>query len=147
MGFADHTLASSKGIPFLMEIDCPYCGYPAGLIDSIEIFSQSYGMVWACRPCNAWVGVHKNDGKNRPLGTLADADTRHARKMAHKRFDPIWQSRLGKGKAKWKVRSAVYKWLAGHLEIPVEQCHIAMFDLVTCVKVIEICTREVYGPV
>jgi len=98
-------------------------------------------------PCRAGLEVHKDEGKDRPLVTRADAGTRHGRKMAHKRFDPIWQSRLGKGKAKWKVRSAVYAWLAGHLEIPVGQCHIALFDLETCVKVIEICVKEDYGPV
>jgi len=130
-----------------MDLECQYCGRTAYLIDSAELFEKSYGMVWACQPCGAWVGVHKGDGKNRPLGTLANAETRHARKMAHSRFDPIWQSRLGKGKAKWKVRSGAYAWLAEHLGIPTDQCHIAMFDLKTCVRVVEVCATETYGAV
>ena len=127
-----------------MEIECPYCGKPASLLDSDQIFKESYGMIWACVPCDARVGVHKNDKNNKPLGTLANAETRQARKMAHKRFDPIWQSRLNKGKSKNKVRSKAYRWLAGHLGIPQDDCHIAMFDLVTCVKVIQICVKESY---
>lgn len=128
-----------------VEVECPYCGRLAGLVDSKEVYRESHGMIWMCRPCKAWVGVHKNDGKNRPLGTLANAETRHARRMAHARFDPVWQDRLGKGKSKNQVRNAVYRWLAEHLGIPAEQCHIALFDLKTCVKVIEICVRETYN--
>lgn len=127
-----------------MEVECPYCGRLAGLVDSKEVYGKSYGMIWMCHPCQAWVGVHKNDGQNRPLGTLANAETRHARRMAHARFDPIWQARLDGGKSKNKVRNEVYRWLAGHLGTPVEQCHIAMFDLPTCVRVIEICVKESY---
>jgi hypothetical protein len=129
----------------MSEVDCPYCGKSAGLVDSADIYGKSYGMVWTCPPCDAWVGVHKNDGKNRPLGTLANAETRHARKMAHERFDPLWKSRLRKGKSKNKLRGEAYTWLAGHLGIPVTECHIGLFDLKTCVRVIEICVRETYN--
>jgi uncharacterized protein DUF3268 len=130
-----------------MEVECPYCGKPAGLVDSKEVYRESYGNIWLCRPCQAWVGVHKNDGKNRPLGTLANSETRHARKMAHARFDPLWQTRQGKHGSKGKVRSEAYAWLSGHLGIPVNDCHIAMFDLKTCVRVIEVCVQQPYGEV
>lgn len=130
-----------------MTIECPHCGKLAGLVDSKEVYRESHGMIWICRPCKAWVGVHKGDGQNRPLGTLANAETRHARKMAHKRFDPLWQARVGNGISKNKARTEAYAWLAGHLGIPAEACHIAMFDLETCVRVIEICAREQYGSV
>jgi len=128
-----------------VEVDCPYCDKPAVLVDSKAVYHQSYGNIWLCQPCQAWVGVHQNDGKNRPLGTLANAETRHARQMAHARFDPIWKTRCGRRKSKNKTRNAVYRWLAGHLGIPVDGCHIALFDLKTCVRVIEICVQESYN--
>lgn len=121
---------------------CPYCEERARLIDSAEIFGRSFGMIWSCLPCGAWVGVHKNDGRNRPLGTLANAELRHARAMAHARFDPLWQAKLGRGRSKNAVRGRAYAWLAEQLGVPVKECHIGQFDLATCVKVIEICSRE-----
>jgi len=130
-----------------MDVECPYCGKLAGLVDSKEVYRESHGNIWMCRPCQAWVGVHKNDGKNRPLGSLANAETRQARKMAHARFDPIWQERVGKQGAKQQVRGGAYAWLASHLGLHVDQCHIALFDLATCVRVIEICVSETYGDV
>lgn len=39
----------------------------------------------------AYVGTHK-DGK--PFGTLADAETRKARSLAHHAFDRIWKDKL-----------------------------------------------------
>jgi hypothetical protein len=144
MGLANHKL-SLRWYTSVVEVECPYCGKHASLIDSKEIYRQSYGMVWACQPCDAWVGVHKNSSKNVPLGTLANAETRFARQMAHKRFDPIWQAEVAKGLSKNRARTLVYAWLAEHLGIATEDCHIALFDLETCVKVIEVCTREVYG--
>ena len=117
-----------------MEVECPYCDRLAVLTDSSEVYSRSFGTIWLCAPCKAWVGVHKN------------SETRHARKMAHARFDPLWQNRPA-GTPKGKARSAAYAWLADHLGIPVKDCHIGLFDLKTCVRVIEICVQQTYtGP-
>ena len=121
-------------------VECPYCGREAALVDSSEVYSKSYGKIWLCHPCSAWVGVHK--GTDRPLGTLADDTTRHARKMAHRRFDPIWKSKKqGRGKA----RSKAYAWLAEELGITPAGCHIGLFDVETCVRVIEICVAKARG--
>ena len=125
-----------------MEVECPYCCKPAVLVDSSAIYKKSYGMIWLCQPCQAWVGVHKNDGKNRPLGTLANEETRHARRMAHGAFDPLWKADLDKGEPKHKVRARVYVWLAKELGIEKKDCHIGLFDLKTCVRVIEICVAR-----
>jgi hypothetical protein len=35
-------------------------------------------------------------------------------------------------------RSHAYQFLAKRLEIPVKDCHIGMFDLETCQKVLEV---------
>lgn len=125
-----------------MEVECPYCGKLAALVDSKVVYRKSYGNIWFCQPCRAWVGVHKDDGKNRPLGTLANEETRHARKMAHATFDPIWTAELKKGGKKNKVRGRVYAWLARELGIESADCHIGLFDLKTCVRVIEICAKR-----
>lgn len=125
-----------------MDVECPYCGKLAGLVDSATIFKKSYGMIWLCRPCEAWVGVHKNDGKNRPLGTPANAETRHARSMAHQIFDPLWKAARKPGEAPSRVRGRFYGWLAKELEIDKKHCHIGLFDLKTCVRVIEICAKR-----
>lgn len=55
----------SKGL----EICCDYCGGPTEYVDSSVIYGRSYGMIYLCRPCRAYVGVHR--GTNKPLGRLA----------------------------------------------------------------------------
>lgn len=130
-----------------MDVTCPYCGRLAGLVDATDVYSRpTSGKVWACFECRAWVGVHKNSKNHAPLGTLANAETRYARAMAHKWFDPIWKGLVGADCSKNQARTKVYTWLAGHLGIAVKQCHIGLFDLPTCVKVVEICSREHYNP-
>ena len=86
---------------------CPYCGRETELVDSAEIYGgRSYGMVYLCRPCNAYVGCH--DGTTRAKGRLADAELREWKKRAHEAFDPIWQNRhMG--------RKEAYAWLSERL--------------------------------
>ena len=38
---------------------CPYCGKPTEFVDSSVIYGRSYGMIYLCRDCRAYVGVHK----------------------------------------------------------------------------------------
>jgi hypothetical protein len=78
---------------------------------------------WKCIPCNAYVGCHP--GTSTPLGNLANAELRRARNIVHSVFDPLWKGRK-------MTRSAAYQWLASQLDIPVEKCHIAMFDISQC---------------
>jgi len=124
-----------------LKVTCPYCSCAAELVDSGLVYKRSYGYIWICRPCGAWVGVHKNSRKHAPLGTLANAELRRARGMAHEAFDPLWKRAVEGGEPKSTARSALYARLADELGIDKEQCHIAMFDLRTCVSVIEICGR------
>lgn len=60
---------------------CPYCGKPTEFVDSSVIYGRSYGMIYLCRDCRAYVGVHK--GTNQALGRLANAELRDAKKEAH----------------------------------------------------------------
>lgn len=125
---------------------CPYCGRPARLQDSARIYGTSYGPAWICEgypACDAFVGCHP--GTETPLGTLADYRTRQARKAAHAVFDAIWRRRWlvkrsqDRRYSKAMARGGRYKALAAELGIPVDQCHIGMFDRETCERVIRIC--------
>lgn len=113
---------------------CPYCNEPAALVDSKEIYQgKSYGLVWLCRPCRAWCGVHK--GSHRPLGTLANGTVRELRKKAHATFDPIWKSKL-------LTRKKAYQRLAQAMGIEFHKCHIGMMQKDECFKAIE-CAKEI----
>lgn len=104
---------------------CPYCGGRPRFVDSAVVYGRSYGMIWMCAPCDAYVGVHK--GSTVPLGRLADAENRRWKKMAHEAFDKLW-----KGDNPRMTRHDAYAWLAQVLGIPVEHAHIGMFDWKMC---------------
>jgi len=113
---------------------CPYCKNPTVFVDSSEVYNKSYGMIYLCRPCSAWVGIHK-DSKAKSLGRLANAELREWKKKAHAAFDPIYKSN-------YKTRHEAYDWLSIVLKIPRHYTHIGYFNLETCKKVVEICLKE-----
>jgi len=92
-------------------------------------------MVYLCRPCDAYVGVHK--GTDIPLGRLADAELRKWKKLAHTYFDPIWQRGRFTGR-----RNEAYAWLAKQMGLPQEETHIGMFDVTKCQCVVAIMENE-----
>ncbi|MFB6456540.1 zinc-finger-containing protein [Chitinophaga sp. Hz27] len=108
---------------------CPYCHSPTEYTDSIEIYGRSYGMIYICRPCDAYCGVHK--GTVKALGRLANKELRHWKKQAHTAFDQIWLSKRMK-------RNQAYRWLSDNLNIPTSSCHIGMFDVEQCKAVVEL---------
>ncbi|MDM8174829.1 zinc-finger-containing protein [Olivibacter sp. 47] len=110
---------------------CPYCDAATVYVDSAEFYNgKSYGMVYACRPCKAWVGVHSTNPKV-ALGRLADSELRLAKQAAHYYFDIIWRR-------KHMSRSKAYEWLSGKLRVVKKECHIGYFDISQCNKVIEL---------
>ena len=115
---------------------CPYCEQQAKLVDSQIIYGRSYGMAWLCKPCDAWVGCHKNSKTHAPLGRIANAELRDWKKKAHAVFDPLWQRKMRRGKC---TKGAAYGWLAKQLEIAVKDCHIGMFNIEKCKKTVEAC--------
>lgn len=115
----------------MRKVYCDYCGRRAEYVDSKAIYGTSYGMMYLCRNCMAYVGVHK--GTDKPLGRLANAELRKWKKNAHAAFDPLWQY----GPFKHR-RKAAYRWLAKQMGLPVDQTHIGMFDVGQCKQVIEI---------
>ncbi len=119
---------------------CDYCQQSAELVDSVVVYGRSYGMIWLCRPCDAYVGVHKNSPRHAPLGRLANAELRYWKRRAHAAFDPLWQRKMARDRvSKSEARKLAYHWLAEQLGLSVQQCHIGMFDVATCQRVMEIC--------
>jgi hypothetical protein len=115
-------------------MDCPYCGEKARLIDSAEVYGgRSYGLMYVCKPCDARVGVHK--GTKKPLGRLANAELRAAKIAAHAAFDPLWKS----GRMS---RNAAYRWLSEAMELSAKDCHIGMFDVADCRRVVDLCRMK-----
>lgn len=121
-----------------MKVFCDYCGRRAEYVDSKVVYGKSYGMIYLCRSCMAYVGVHK--GTNKPLGRLANAELRHWKKRAHAAFDPVWQYGIFRHR-----RNDAYAWLAQKMHLPVEQTHIGMFDVAQCRQVIDIINHEFKG--
>jgi hypothetical protein len=80
-------------------------------------------------------------GSVKVLGRLANKELRQMKQKAHAEFDPIWQAKAetASSKNRWHARNAGYKWLAQQIGITREKCHIGMFDVATCRRVIEIC--------
>ena len=108
---------------------CPYCKGRSKIIESKEIYGRDYGFLHICKPCNAYVGCHRNSVQ--PLGRLAKKELRKLKKEAHLYFDKIW-------KLKCLTRTEAYAWLSKQLRTPPAYTHIGMFSEETCKEVIEI---------
>ena len=79
---------------------CDYCGTPADFVDSSVVYhGHSFGMIYLCPRCGAYVGVHK--GSDKPLGRLANSELRNWKKAAHAAFDPLWKYGKEQRKIRW----------------------------------------------
>jgi hypothetical protein len=107
---------------------CDYCNKPAELVDSSVVYGVSYGKIYLCSPCDAYVGVHK--GTDVPLGRLANKELREWKKLAHYHFDASWKG--------VRPRKSAYRELAARMDLPEEKAHIGMFDVDLCRKVVEL---------
>jgi hypothetical protein len=117
------------------------------LDSSARIYGKDYGLIYFCVDypvCDAYVGVH--EGTTEPLGRLANKELREWKIKAHAAFDPLWKAKLKKRQLekgeiykKHYARGSGYKWLATQLGIKKEECHIGMFDIDMCKKVVDIC--------
>ena len=115
---------------------CPYDGAEAELIKKEKMYGSHYrfGYMWVCKnypECDSYVGCHGNSV--RPLGHLANHELRWWRRKAHFEFDKLWKRE--------KIdRVEAYKQLSEKMDISRNECHIGMFGIEQCKKVIEICT-------
>lgn len=140
----------------MQPLICPYCGSNAPLDNTTKIYhGRDYGLAYICEKfpiCDSYVGVHKDSGK--PLGRLANKELREWKIKAHAVFDELWQRKFAKRRAglpgksgnpggvtykKGYARGSAYKWLAQQLGITSDECHIGMFDIDMCKRVVEIC--------
>lgn len=118
---------------------CPYCNSKVTLESSVKVYGKDYGLIYLCTQfpkCDSYVGTHK--GTTKPLGRLADKQLRRYKNMAHSIFDHLWKTN------KKFTRSQAYHWLSEQLQISGKDCHIGMFDIDMCKKVIEVC-KKYYG--
>ena len=110
---------------------CPFCNSRVSLIDSATIYGRSYGFIYLCDAypnCDARVKCHPRTII--PMGTLANKELRRWRSLAHRKFDPLWQSGV------FSSRQAAYKWLSKVMRLPLEKTHVAMFDIRQCQRAI-----------
>lgn len=127
-------------------ITCPYCSSEAKLVGGDVIYPHRSDLqakrFWLCAPCDAYVGCHGDT--TQPFGRLADRELRQAKMDAHAAFDRIWRARDKRNRP--QTRREAYAWLAKQLGIEREQCHIGMFDVQTCQRVVEVCKeRAIHG--
>lgn len=117
----------------MKTIICDYCGRSAELVSGRDIYPHREDLsklkFWQCVKCDAYVGCHKNSN-GMPLGRLANKELRKAKNKAHQAFDPLWRDGLMK-------RREAYSWLASKLSIKERDCHIGMFDVDMCERVIK----------
>lgn len=122
-------------------MECPYCRGLATITTGKVVYPHRPDLAtkpfWRCNGCGAYVGCHP--GTYTPLGFLANRELRQARLKAHTLFDARWRNGGDKS------RKGAYAWLAYKLGIPTDQCHIGMFDLATCAKVIRLCEEPEGG--
>jgi len=71
------------------------------------------------------------------MGIPAEKSTRVARIRAHNAFDEMW-----KDQKNGMSRRNAYQWLARELDIPMNKCHIGIFDEETCERVIQLCKER-----
>jgi hypothetical protein len=114
-----------------LKVICPYCIKPAKLVDSIVVYrTASYGMMWLCAPCDAYVGTHRDSKQHIPLGRLANAELRKWKIRAHAAFDPLWKNgEMSRGKA--------YLLMQDLMGISAGQAHIGEFTVDDCKLLIE----------
>lgn len=121
---------------------CPYCNNPAELKSSLAVYGTDYdgSMVWECSPCDARVGAHTNSPTHKPKGSLANEELRQWRIKAHAAFDPLCeQHQRATKKTKRASTQTGYYWLSQRLGIPVQSCHIGMFDIDACKRAVDVC--------
>ncbi len=118
--------------PAEVPVTCQYCGHPAELLRASHPgypYPADWGPAWKCTPCDAYIRCYA--GTTRPLGELADAETRHWRSRAHHALDGLWCGGA-------MSRSAAYRWLANALQLPEHEAHIGLMDADRCRRVIEL---------
>ncbi|WP_299022363.1 zinc-finger-containing protein [uncultured Photobacterium sp.] len=108
---------------------CPHCSSKVVVKHHSEVFNRVYSdwpWLYCCTHCDARVGMHPST--RIPLGTLADAKTRTARRTAKEQF-------LQWAKQRGYSRTRSYQMLSSMLDIKLNRTHFGWFDADTCKRV------------
>jgi len=105
---------------------CPYCGAKGELKDK----------KWHCPSCSD-VSVGTYEGSSRPLGTLADKDTRIWRMRAHDELTFKWEE--------GDSFEDFYGWIASHVKKSYKQSTIANLNKDECQRIIKAGRKELYN--
>lgn len=115
---------------------CPYCKQVSDVVTGEVIYPHRPDLrsktFYICPKCMAYVGCHPGTG--RPLGSLANEETRTARARVHALFDPIWKSGA-------MSRKKAYKMLADALDVKKVDCHIGLMSKEVCEKAEKIISK------
>ena len=105
---------------------CNICGGEVIFTSNSAVYGKEYGSgkCYLCKNCGAYTGTHRPRPRD-ALGLLADEKMRKGKVMCHELFDARWR---GKPKAQ-KKRRDLYSWLAGKMELSVDDCHFGYFDI------------------
>lgn len=114
---------------------CQYCSMLSVKVKGTEIYPHRADLktkvFYLCWRCDAYVGCHPNS--EIPLGVLANAELREAKKEAHLAFDRLWKEGS-------TTRSKAYTILAMLLDIAPRDAHIGQMTPDMCRRVVQICT-------
>lgn len=115
----------------LFPTRCNLCGGHVIFTSNAKIYGKEYGSgkCYLCMECGAYVGTHKPRPKE-AFGILADGPMRKGKRICHDLFDSMW----AEAKSPRQKRRELYEWLAGELDIALEDCHFGYFDLETLRK-------------
>ena len=117
----------------LADVMCPYCNNKADLMgDAIFRGGNASGVVWACLPCDARVGVVKKDAGFKPLGRLANEELREIKKKAYGAFEQV-------ARITGMNRSKIYNLVRYEMGISNTKCQLGLFDVDQCQQAIDIC--------
>jgi len=111
-------------LPMLHSVTCDYCHQPA------QQSSTARGPIWLCVPCDAWVPIHANSKNAQPMGRLANAELRDAKRLFNHAMRPIIDM-VGRRNA--------YEWLAKAMGLTTHQCDVHRFDLAQALLARKLC--------
>jgi hypothetical protein len=118
---------------------CPYCNKPTNYVDSKEVYhDKSYGMIYLCKPCNAYIGV--TPGTNNAIGRLANKELRELKKMLHGLLQILITHKASQtNMRKEEAGELAYKWVAKQLNLPNGFAKLSYLNESQCEQLINIC--------
>lgn len=114
------------------KLECGECGAPMVLR-----YTNRFGSRWfyGCSRFPKCKGTHScHQSTKEPMGVPANAETKLARMEAHRVFDQVWKRGI-------MGRQSAYAWLADTLGLTTEECHIGLFGVEQCRRVVEVSQR------